>query len=182
MRAGEILALNISDLDFEYRTIRVNKSADDKTRQVRQPKTEYSVAYHPMPSALEESLRLYLKNAWVENPSGWLFPRLGGDRPKSRDKVVRYGLKPILKRLGMETRDVGLHAFRHGLAAELASNSVPIPVLQKQIWHSDPRTTLKIYSHVIPDSQRNWMEAVSIRPIGTKDQLEQENENRVLVM
>jgi hypothetical protein len=38
-RAGELLALTVPDLDFERRTIRVNKSADDRTRVVRQPKT-----------------------------------------------------------------------------------------------------------------------------------------------
>jgi len=31
MRAGEILALTVSDLDFERKTIRVNKAADDRT-------------------------------------------------------------------------------------------------------------------------------------------------------
>jgi len=52
MRAGEILALTRSDLDFERKTIRVNKSSDDKTREIRQPKTRNSVALLPLPSAL----------------------------------------------------------------------------------------------------------------------------------
>jgi len=55
MRAGEILALTRGDLDFERRTIRVNKSSDDKTREIRQPKTRNSVALLPMPSALESA-------------------------------------------------------------------------------------------------------------------------------
>jgi integrase len=46
--AGELLALAVSDLDFERKTIRVNKSADDRTRVVRQPKTKKSVAMLPM--------------------------------------------------------------------------------------------------------------------------------------
>src|SRR5439155_25672390 len=51
--AGELLALTVSDLDFDRKTIRVNKSADDRTREVRQPKTKNSIATLPMPSALE---------------------------------------------------------------------------------------------------------------------------------
>ena len=35
LRAGEILALTLDDLDFNHKTIRVNKSWDDATREVR---------------------------------------------------------------------------------------------------------------------------------------------------
>ena len=61
LRAGELLALSRDDVDFDRKTIRVNKSADDRTREIRQPKTRNSVAMLPMPSALEARLRDYLK-------------------------------------------------------------------------------------------------------------------------
>src|SRR5882757_4676214 len=48
----------------------------------------------------------------------------------------------------------GLHAFRHGLATELAEASVPITVLQTQMRHADVKTTLRVYAHIIPQSQR----------------------------
>jgi len=64
-----------------------------------------------------------------------------------------------------------VNAFRHGLATELADKNTPIPVLQKQMRHADVRTTLEIYAHVIPQSQRDAMEAVSI---GTVQFMEQE--------
>src|SRR5258708_7325307 len=73
-RAGELLALTVPDLDFERKTIRVNKSADDRTRVVRQPKTKKSVAMLPMPSSLEALLRNYFKHHWKENPRKLLFP------------------------------------------------------------------------------------------------------------
>jgi hypothetical protein len=57
--------------------------------------------------------------------------------------VVKYQLKPILKKLGIPSKDVGLHAFRHALATELADAAVPLPVLQTQMRHADVRTTLK---------------------------------------
>jgi integrase len=166
-RAGELMALTVHDLDFRQKTIRVSKSADDRTRKIRQPKTRKSVALLPMPSYLETMLRNYLANHWKENPEKLLFP---APRKKgfgmSRNNVVRSGLKPILRKLGINDKNVGLHAFRHGLATELAENE-PITVLQTQMRHADVRTTLRVYAHVIPQSQRESMERIAKRSIGT---------------
>ena len=160
-RAGELLALTAGDLDFRQKTIRVSKSADDRTRTIRQPKTRKSVALLPMPSYLETMLRNYIANHWKENPEKLLFP---APRKKgfgmSRNNVVRSGLKPILRKLGIDDKNIGLHAFRHGLATELAENE-PITVLQTQMRHADVRTTLKVYAHVIPQSQRDSMERIA---------------------
>jgi integrase len=101
-RAGELLALTVPDLDFERKTIRVNKSADDRTRVIRQPKTKKSVALLPMPSSLEALLRNYLKHHWKENPGKLLFPAPRKEGfAYSRNNVVRSGLKPILRKLGI---------------------------------------------------------------------------------
>jgi integrase len=139
--------------------VRVNKSSDDNTREIRQPKTKASVAQLPMPSALAATLRNYLLHL-KPNAGGILFPTRNGTRPRSRDNVVRVGLKPALRKLGIRAENTGLHAFRHGLATELAESSVPITVLQSQMRHSDVKTTLRIYTHAIPQSQRDAMENV----------------------
>jgi integrase len=157
MRAGELLALTVHDLDFSTNTIRVNKSSDDRTREIRQPKTKASVALLPMPSALE-TLRNYMR-LWKPNPGGILFATRDGSRPRSRANVVRIGLKPMLRKLGIPA-NAGMHAFRHGLATELAEASVPITVLQNQLRHADVKTTLKVYAHVIPQTQRDAMERI----------------------
>ena len=170
MRAGEILALQRDDLDFDKKTIRVNKSSDDKTREIRQPKTRNSVATLPMPAALEASLRSYLENHWRANFLGLLFPNHEGAKPRKRESVVQYGLKPVLRKLGIPENNTGLHAFRHGLATELAEASVPLTVLQQQLRHADVKTTLRVYAHAIPETQRAAMELISIGtevPIGT---------------
>jgi integrase len=167
LRAGELLALNVADLNFNQRTIRVSKSSDDNTRVIRQPKTPKSIAYLPMPSALEDLLRNYLEHHWTANEAGLLFPNRKGTNPRWRDNVVKYGLKPVLRKLGIEMQDVGLHAFRHGLATELADTNIPLPALQAQMRHADVRTTLRIYAHVIPASRRDAMERLAGNSIGT---------------
>ena len=171
LRAGEILALTVEDLNFASRTITVNKSADDNNRKIGQTKTETSTGLLPMSSVLSTVLQTYLKKVWQDNPRRLLFPNRRGTLPRRRDNVVKSGLHPVLRKLGIPTKDAGLHAFRHGLATELADKNTPIPVLQKQMRHADVRTTLEVYAHVIPQSQRDAMEAVSI---GTVPVMEQE--------
>lgn len=112
-----------------------------------------------MPSALETVLRDYLRH-WKPNTAGILFATRDGSRPRSRANVVRIGLKPVLRKLGSPSSNTGLHAFRHGLATELAEQSVPLTVLQHQLRHADVKTTLRVYSHVIPQTQRDAMENV----------------------
>jgi integrase len=124
-----------------------------------------------MPKVLESTLRNYLLH-WTPNAKGILFATNEGSRSRSRDNVVKVGLKPVLRKLGIPTKDTGLHAFRHGLATELAERSVPLTVLQNQLRHADVKTTLRVYAHVIPQSQRDAMENTfgelqSLRSINT---------------
>jgi integrase len=121
-----------------------------------------------MSKSLASELRAYLDRVWKANGAGFLFPCADGTRPRKRESIVEYSLKPILRKLGIPENDCGLHAFRHGLATELAESCVPITVLQQQMRHADVKTTLRVYAHAIPESQRNAMErvALSIGPVG----------------
>src|ERR1700726_4774967 len=158
LRAGELLALTLSDLNFRHKTIRANKSADDNTRAIRQPKTKKSVAALPMASSLEAMLWDYLAHHGKDHPKQLLFPNRRGTRPRCRDNAVKYALNPILPKPGIPDHNAGFHDFRHGLATELAEASEPIIVPQSQMGHADVRTTLKIYAHVIQHSQRDSLE------------------------
>ena len=120
-----------------------------------------------MPSALEAVLRNYIQRHWKPNPGGILFATRNGLRSRSRDNVVRVGLKPVLRRLGIPDKDTGLHAFRDGLATQLVEARVPLSVLQKQLKQADVATMLRIYTHAIPLSQRDAMENIGGSPIST---------------
>jgi integrase len=56
-------------------------------------------------------------------------------------------------------------AFRHGPATELVDSNAPLPVVQKQMRHADIATTLRIYAHAIPQSQRDAMEGVNLQSV-----------------
>jgi integrase len=98
-------------------------------------------------------IRAYLASQWKENPQGLLFPNRKG-RPWKRAHVVKFGLWPILKKLGIPTHNAGLHAFRHGLGTALANAGASPAVVQRTSRHTDIKTTLRFYVHADADVQR----------------------------
>jgi integrase len=158
-RAGELLGLRVADLDFDRKLILPRRQADDRTRELRELKTPKSSSAIPMTDMTAGMLRDYLKNHWKENPQGLLFcNRLG--RPCKRANVVKFGLWPILKRLGLPTHRFGFHAFRHGLGTALADRRVSPRVVQSLLRHSDITTTLRFYVHVDDDAQREALQSL----------------------
>ena len=151
MRIGEILALRLVDLDFLRKLIRVRCSA--YAGHIGTPKSKASMADLPMPSALESRLKIYVGSRhYRKNELGLLFANRRG-RPYSSDKLREKKLRPLLVKLGIPL--AGFHAFRHAVASELIDSGAPLTVVQAQLRHSDPRITLGLYGHVIPQSQRD---------------------------
>jgi integrase len=83
---------------------------------------------------------------------------------------VRFGLKPLLRKFGLPTQDVGLHAFRHGLGTALSNNRVSPTTVQQILRHADIKTTFRYYVHSDTDAQRTALATVAIgtnAPIST---------------
>ena len=158
-RAGEVLALKRSDLDFDKRIIRIRRTLDGATRLMHAPKSKSSSADLPMPAALGQRLSSFLAHHWLENPSDLLFSNSKG-KPMQRDKVA-YKLQATLKELGIGK--AGLHAFRHMAASELIESGAAPSVVQRQLRHSDSRITLQRYAHVIGDAQRRAVDSLANR-------------------
>lgn len=164
MRAGEVLGLQIEDLDFEHGLIFVRRSA--WYGQIQTLKSRASKGALPMPEALAAMLKAYLRS-WTPNPLRLLFANRIG-RPMSANKVVQRKLWPILDKLNIPR--CGLHAFRHTHSSLLVESGAPISVAQAQLRHADPRLTLGVYSHVVGESQRNAVEKLAdiLRPNAPK--------------
>jgi integrase len=158
LRAGEMLGLKVSDLDFTRKVIHIRRSIDSRTRQEQTPKSRGSVSDVPMPGALEKRLLEFLRAGYRENLNGYLFANRNGN-PYSIGKVTEYGLWPALKKLKIER--AGLHAFRHAAASELLEQGAPLTVVQRQLRHRDARTTLQKYGHVVGDAQRRAVETLA---------------------
>jgi integrase len=155
LRAGEMLGLQWGDINFDKRLVDVRRSA--WYGRIQTTKNKSSEAVIPLPKALAAVLRTY-REQWKPNPAGFLFVTRNS-RPPSSNKVVEYGLWPILDILGIPR--CGLHAFRHTHSSLLVDSGANPKVLQEQMRHADPRVTLDVYSHVIGDAQRDAVEKVA---------------------
>jgi integrase len=66
--------------------------------------------------------------------------------------VLKKGVYPVLEKLKMPR--VGWRAFRHTVATLLQHLGVSVKVAQDQLGHSNPTTTLAIYTHALPEAQK----------------------------
>jgi integrase len=149
-----VLALRIEDLDFQRRLIHIRHSVFAST--LGTPKSEASMASLPMPLNLEVRLKDFLASKeYRQNGQGLLFANRRG-RPFSANKLREKKLRPLLSSLGIPLG--GFHAFRHGVATTLIDRGASITTVGDQLPHSDPRITLELYAHVVPQSQRDAVE------------------------
>jgi len=164
LRAGEVLGLKWDDVDLNLALIKVNRSA--WYGQIKTAKSEASETVLPIPETLAEVLRAH-RSEWKPNPDGFLFVTRN-NRPPSSNKVVEYRLWPILDKLGIPR--CGLHAFRHTHTSLLLESGATPAVAQRQLRHSDARTTLGIYGHVVGNAHREAVEKVAsiLDPVGPK--------------
>lgn len=155
LRAGEALGLQWQDVDLNRRLLHIRRSA--WCGKIKTAKNESSETVVPIPEPLAEILgQFHLE--WKPNPSGFLFATRNG-RPPSSNNVVEHHLGPLLDALEMDRR--GLHAFRHTHASLPLESGANIKVVQRQLRHSDERTTLGVYAHVVGDAQRQAVEKVA---------------------
>jgi len=157
MRIGEVLALRIEDLDFQRSLIHVRHSVFAGT--LGTPKSQASTASLPMPLDLTHRLKAFLASKhYRQNSLGLLFANRRG-RPFSANKLREKKLRPLLNSLGIAL--AGFHAFRHGVATTLIDRGASITTVGAQLRHSDPRITLGLYAHVVPQSQRDAVEGLA---------------------
>jgi integrase len=139
LRAGEILALQVGDFDFEKNLLTIRRSV--WRGKLSTPKTSRSHAVLPVPDALARIVREHISTLKSE----WLFLNRRGHFFIA-ENVVRQALVPILDKLNIPR--CGFHAFRHTHATLLLYNGAAPQEAQAQLRHVDARTTLGVYSHV----------------------------------
>ncbi len=135
MRAGEVVALNVEDIDLS-----------DSSLQILVGKG--SCRRIPFGVAVAEALGAYLE--WTEperrlSGERALFLTVEGERlhPTSLSWILRQHGKAI----GLE--GVNAHAFRRTLATHLLENGADIAEIAKLLGHRDINSTLS-YAQVVP--------------------------------
>ncbi len=152
MRMGEILGLKWSDINWNAKNIRVERSfkkgriTNTKTNRIRLVDTSDQLnielkALHT--TRKREALKT--GRAIVE----FIFHRHGN--PMSQSSLTNI-FKRILRRAGI--RDIRFHDIRHTYASLLLSNGESPVYVKEQMGHSSISITVDTYGHLIPGSNR----------------------------
>ena len=79
--------------------------------------------------------------------------------PLSPKNLYNRALAPTCDELGLPR--ISWHSFRHANGTWIGEVGESVKTVQAILGHSDLETTLNIYMHAIPDSQRRAVERVA---------------------
>ena len=157
LRIGEILALRWNRLDFLRGSIEVSATYSDG-QGFGTPKTRSSERVIPMSSALRQVLECHRTVCTYREPEDLVFCTNKGT-PLSPKNLYNRALAPTCDELGVPR--VSWHSFRHASGTWIGEVGESVKTAQAILGHSDLETTLNIYMHAIPDSQRRAVERVA---------------------
>lgn len=142
LRAAEVSALKVVDIDSERMTLRVEQGKGRKDR------------YAMLSPVLLDRLRVWWKVARAQGKmldGGWLFPGLDPLDPLSTRQLNR-AIHVAADLAGIDKR-VSMHTLRHSFATHLLEQKVDIRVIQVLLGHKKLDTTA-IYTQVATDLLR----------------------------
>ena len=164
LRAGELLGLTWSDVDWDHGQIRIRRSrnsfeasgfAEPKARSRRSVAVSQGTldALREQRTAQNEQ-RLALGAAWRDR--GLIFPRRDGSPETVNNLSKRWGA--LRDRVGLQ--GLRLHDLRHTSATLALEAGVHPKVVQERLGHANIGITLDTYSHVLPNMQREAADAL----------------------
>jgi integrase len=154
LRIGEILALRWKRVDMLNGTLEVAETYS--SGEFGPPKTRSSRRVIPM-SATLIAIFEKLRPSGCES-EGLVFTTWKGT-PLNAKNLYNRQLAPACD--AIELPRVSWHSFRHTHATLLHETGESLKTAQSLLGHSDLETTLAVYTHVIPDSQRRAVERVA---------------------
>ena len=81
-------------------------------------------------------------------------------QPIRPTNFLRRYFRPLLKKCGI-SENFTFHGLRHTHATMLLKQGVNPKIVQERLGHSSIKVTMDTYSHVLPDMQRQAVEALS---------------------
>lgn len=138
IRAGDIKSLELSDLNWQTKTI-----------EVRQNKTKNTVTY-PILKDIGWALIDYLKNGRPISDSPFVFIRMNAPFDAFGKDANLHNIITKYTRLSGITishgKKQGLHSLRHTLASTLLEQGTPLPVISEVLGHFNSKST-GVYLH-----------------------------------
>ncbi len=155
MRKGEAFALTLKDIDFNNKTIDINKTCSYVTGKgyiVTSPKTIESKRLIYINDKTIDILKeyiIYISNQYKFNNDTPLFSINGVRIPK---ETIRRNFKRYQHLAGV--KDIRLHDLRHSHVALLIYLGQDALSIKKRLGHSDIGITLNTYGHLYDDAEK----------------------------
>ncbi len=151
LRNNELCELNVGDLDFAHGVV-----------HVRDAKTEAGVRQVNMTPWLHDELLAYRAAHADAQPDEPAFPTRNGAR-RDRRNINRRVIIPAVRAANAARAERGeprlpgsitAHTFRRTFITLMLEAGAPVPYVQAQVGHEDPKTTLEIYAQVLKRRDR----------------------------
>jgi site-specific recombinase XerD len=152
LRASEVVALKVGDIDSQRMTLRIEQGKGRKDR------------YAMLAPLLLERLRAWWRVARAQGKmldGGWLFPGMNPIDPLSTRQLNR-AVHAAAKAAGIDKR-VSMHTLRHCFATHLLEQKVDIRLIQVLLGHKKLETT-SMYTHVATEILREVVSPLETMP------------------
>ncbi len=154
-RRGELVALTWNDIDFEQKTISINKSnyqLSGSPIQTKAPKTKNSIRTISLSDSILELLQKYKqhqKQHITPYKQNWIFTQWNGTPMHPSTPTHWFG--KFLKKNNIAHRK--FHAIRHTSATLLLSSGIDIKTVSGRLGHTDISTTNR-YVHMVSEADK----------------------------
>lgn len=178
MRLGEICGLQEKSVDLKEKKYIVQQTLKringklilktTKTAGSRRPVPFLPGTIEELKKYSKERARNRLKYGPKYKDAGYFLQREHGQAMQPDD--VSKAFKKLIRDFGM-SEDITFHSLRHYHATWLFLQGVPIKVVSERLGHSSVRITLDIYSHVLPDMQKDIISGLDVSTFVLKPKL-----------
>ena len=156
LRIGELLALRWKHVNFIHDVIQVRETVYEG--RFGTPKTKSSRRDVPMSQPVREAFMAQHTQSSAAGADELIFTSRNGS-PMNPKNLLRRVLQPACRKLHLPV--ISWHSFRHTHATLLGEVGESLRTAQAILGHSDLKTTLNIYTHAIPESQKRAVAKVA---------------------
>ena len=145
MRIGELRAL--TEDDWFDNKIRINKSIERKTNVFSKPKNIQSIRTINSSDRINEIFerRIKLNHFLFGDEANLIFAS------KLNGPLTYTYFQELIKSINPE---LSSHVFRHTHISLLAEKGFPLKYIMERVGHTNPETTMKVYTHVTERMQK----------------------------